>query len=86
MENVWEMHYNLSMAAEKINDIWSYQLLIWIFSLSLNTASRFYVIFNPQEKNKFVLIRDGMCAIGFLMNLMILVASCHLLSQRVCLL
>ncbi|KAF7987386.1 hypothetical protein HCN44_003148 [Aphidius gifuensis] len=82
LENVWRMHYNLSMAVEKINDIWSYQLLIWIFSLSLNTASRFYVIFNPQEKNKFVLIRDGMCAIGFLMNLTILIASCHLLSQR----
>lgn len=83
LEDVWMMHFNLTRAAEKFNYVWSFQLLLWLFSLSLNTLSRLYTLVNPQIHEELLMIRDGMCAVGFLMTLMVLIISCHLTSQRV---
>lgn len=83
LQHVWLMHYNLSTAAEKINNVYSIQLLLWIFSLSLNTLSRFYTVIESDQEKKLLKIRDGICALGFFLCLMILIISCHVTSHRV---
>lgn len=84
LENVWWMHYNLTTAAERINHVYSIQLLSWIFSFSLNGLSRIYTLINSdQYTNIFTELRDVMCAFGCFINLFIITISCHLTSRQV---
>lgn len=83
IHDIWWMHSNLATAAEKINNVYSIQLLLWIFTFSFNVLSRIYTLFNYQHNHRFVTARDALCAMGVFLNLIIIIFSCHMTSRRV---
>lgn len=86
LRDVWFMYNNLSIAVEELNTVYSLQLLLWIFTFSLNALSRLYTIINYKDyRMEFVavLLRDGFCAISFFLIIFIITLSCHSISRRV---
>lgn len=83
LDDIWWLHYNLSSAAEKINRVYSVQLLIWIFSFSLNGLSRIYTLITPEDDSVFPKLRDILCATGCFINLLIITVFCHVTSKKV---
>ncbi|KAF7997624.1 hypothetical protein HCN44_006195 [Aphidius gifuensis] len=82
LQNIWSMHCNLSTAAEKINCVFSIQLLLWLLNYSLNALSRIYSIINNEGNDIYLKIRDILCVIGFFINLLIIILPCHFASRR----
>lgn len=83
LQNVWLMHSNLSIAAEKINNCYSMQLLLWIFSCSMGVLTRLYTMMNYKENWAYITPRDTFCALGVFFNLILIIFSCHITSRRV---
>ncbi|XP_044004002.1 uncharacterized protein LOC122849374 [Aphidius gifuensis] len=82
LQNVWLMHSNLSTAAEKINNCYSVQLLLWIFSSSMSVLTRLYTMMNFKENFEYITPRDTFCALGVFFNLILIIFSCHITSRR----
>ncbi|XP_044004001.1 uncharacterized protein LOC122849373 [Aphidius gifuensis] len=82
LDDIWWLHYNLSSAAEEINRVYSVQLLIWIFSFSLNGLSRIYTLITPEDDSVFSKLRDILCATGCFINLLIITVFCHVTSKK----
>lgn len=78
------MHYNLSIAADKINNLYSVQLILWISSTFMAAMSRCYgLLLDPRHQAVAQLTRDlGLVGICFI-HLMIITASCHITSRKV---
>lgn len=83
LQNVWLMHSNLSIAAEKINNCYSIQLLLWIIIFSMSVLTRLYTIMNYRENLMFVILRDTICGLGIFLNLVLIIFSCHITSLQV---
>lgn len=82
-EDIWKIHWNLSRAAKKLNNIYQFQLLLWVFTLSLNGLSRINTLVIYYEYETFIVVRDFMCAIGCMINLFLIIITCHLTSRTV---
>ncbi|XP_044004004.1 uncharacterized protein LOC122849375 [Aphidius gifuensis] len=82
LQNVWLMHSNLSTAAEKINNCYSVQLLLWIMIFSLSVLTRLYTIMNYKENLMYVIVKDTICGLGVFLNLVLIIFSCHITSSQ----
>lgn len=85
IQDVWWMHCSLSAAAAEINSTYSAQLFVWIVTISLNMLSRVYtlIITMSNEDSTFRKIREFMWTIACLINLFLIVGSCHITSREV---
>lgn len=88
LPDIWFMHNHLSTAAEKMNSVYSVQLMLWIFMLCLNILSRvYYIIINRHDwgkiKELIVIVRDTVTAVGCFVHLFIIIVACHVTSHRV---
>lgn len=83
LEDAWQHHESLTIAAKNLNSIYSVQYLVWFSILSMSTMYHIYELSTEPPDSLFENIQAALAALFYIFILTLVAVVCHMTANEV---